>query len=248
MGTGPARTDPGGYVAALAWPEVAERIAAGAVGVVPVGAACKEHGPHLPMNTDQIQAEWFTRHLARNRNVLVWPTITYGSYPVFVDYPGSCSLADDTFSRCVGEIFQCICNSGVRKIVIINTGISTVTPLQTAVEKMSSDVQISLFNAYSGRHFHLARTEVEEQAGGTHADEIETSIMLAIDPHLVDMNKAGEGILSKQRGALNRTRPQEPNYSPSGIIGNARLATAVKGRKLMEAILADLDEQVPIDK
>ena len=247
MRTGRARTDPGAYVAVLAWPEVAQRIAAGAIGVVTVGAASKEHGPHLPMNTDQIQAEWFARHLVQNSNVLVWPTITYGSYPVFVDYPGSCNLVDETFSRSVVEILHCICNSGVRKIVIINTGISTINPLQAALEKVPAAVQVRLFNAYSGPHFNQARAEVEEQAGGTHADEIETSIMLAIAPHVVDMDKATAGIPDKQAGPLNRSRPQEPNYCPSGIIGDARLATAGKGRKLVEAILADLNEQVPVD-
>ena len=238
------RTEPGAYVAGLAWPDVAERIAAGAAGVLPVGAGCKEHGPHLPMNTDQIQAEWFARHLVQKRNVLVWPTVIYGSYPVFVDYPGSCSLEDDTFSRSVYEILHCIHNSGVQEIIIINTGISTIPPLQTALGRLSRDVHVKLFNVYSGPQFSQARGEVEEQSGGTHADEIETSIMLAMAPQRVDMGKAGAGILHKQRGPLNRRDPHKPNYSPSGVIGDAGLASAEKGKKLIDAILADLNELV----
>ena len=244
MGPVLQRTEPGAYVAGLAWPEVAERVSAGAMGVLPVGAACKEHGPHLPMNTDQIQAEWFAQHLVQKRNVLVWPTVIYGSYPVFVDYPGSCSLEEDTFSRSVYEILHCIRYSGVLKIIIINTGISTISPLQAALGRLPQDVHVLLFNAYSGLHFKRARGEVEEQSGGTHADEIETSILLAIAPQRVAMDKAGGGLLHKQPGPLNRRDPQKPNYSPSGVIGDARLASVEKGKKLVEAILADLNELI----
>lgn len=244
MGSVLQRTEPGAYVAGLAWPEVAERISTGAVGVLPVGAACKEHGPHLPMNTDQIQAEWFAQYLVQNRNVLVWPTVSYGSYPVFVDYPGSCSLEDDTFSRSVYEILHCIRHSGVLRIIIINTGISTIGPLQAALGRLPRDVHVLLFNAYSGLHFRRARGAVEEQSGGTHADEIETSILLAISPQRVEMDKAGVGILYKQPGSLNRKDPQKPNYSPSGVIGDARLASAEKGKQLIDAILADLHELI----
>ena len=85
------RIDRGAWVAGITWRDIADRVCAGAIGILPVGAACKEHGLHLPMNTDQLQAEWLAEHLAQKDNVLIWPTLTYGSYPVFVDYPGSCS-------------------------------------------------------------------------------------------------------------------------------------------------------------
>lgn len=244
MGPEQQSTNPGAYVAGLAWPEVAERISAGAVAVLPIGAACKEHGPHLPMNTDQIQAEWFAQHLVQSHHVLVWPTVTYGYYPVFVDYPGSCSLEDDTFSRGIYEILICIRNSGVREIIIINTGISTIVPLQAALGRLSHDVHVLLFNAYSGPHFSQACALVVEQSDGTHADEIETSIMLALAPQRVDMDKAGAGLLRKQAGPLNRLNPEKPNYSPSGVIGDARLASVEKGSKLLEAILADLHDLI----
>ena len=245
MGRGHTRIEQGAYVAELAWPDVAERISAGAIGVLSVGAACKEHGPHLPMNTDQTQADWFARYLVQTRNVLVWPTLTYGSYPVFMDYPGSCSLEDDTFSRSVYEILQCIRNSGVHKIIIINTGISTIAPLQAALGRLPRDVDMFLFNAYSGPHFSQARKEVEEQTGGTHADEIETSIMLVMAPQLVNMDLAGPGLLHKQGGPLNRRDPGKANFSPTGVIGDAGFATAEKGRILIEAILADMQEMLP---
>ena len=48
----------GAWVAQLAWPQVRARIDGGAAALLPVGAGSKEHGPHLPCHSDQLQAEW----------------------------------------------------------------------------------------------------------------------------------------------------------------------------------------------
>ena len=81
-----------------------------------------------------------------------------------------------------------------------------------------------------------------EQGWGTHADEHETSLMLHIAPHVVDMNKAlddggdGEGRLSRE--------PGRGTYSASGIYGQATLATAEKGKAVADALLAQALEDI----
>ena len=69
------------------WPIIEKLLNSGMVAVLPIGAACKEHGRHLPMNTDQRQVDWIIDGLVRELELVVWPVITYGYYPVFVDYP-----------------------------------------------------------------------------------------------------------------------------------------------------------------
>jgi len=96
----------GRWVAHIPWPEVQERLDAGAVAVLPVGAGAKEHGRHLPMGTDCLQAEWLADRLVEQTDVLVWPVVTYGHYPAFVEYPGSCSLPADLFSALVAAIAE----------------------------------------------------------------------------------------------------------------------------------------------
>jgi len=114
---------PGAFAAQLSWLEVGRRIKAGAVAGLLIGAACKEHGPHLPMNTDFLQAEWLAGALVQRTDVLVWPTVSYGYYPAFTDYPGSVSLARETFQRMMQEILSEIRRAGVRTVLILNTGI-----------------------------------------------------------------------------------------------------------------------------
>ena len=118
----------GAFAAQLSWSEVERRIHSAAIAVLPIGAACKEHGHHLPMQTDLLQAEWLAGTLVQRANVLVWPTVSYGYYPAFTDYPGSISLSRETFQHMVHEILSDICRAGERTVLILNTGISTIEP------------------------------------------------------------------------------------------------------------------------
>ena len=77
------------FIEHLTWDEVARRIAGGAAAILPIGAAAKQHGFHLPLNTDRMQAEWFSARLAERFNALIWPTLSYGHYPAFTEYAGS---------------------------------------------------------------------------------------------------------------------------------------------------------------
>ncbi len=231
-------------VAELAWPEVKAYLEQGYLAVLPIGAACKEHGHHLPMNTDFIQAEWLAQQTSLICPSLIWPIMSYGFYPTFVEYPGSCSISEETFSQSIHDILQSILRAGANKIMILNTGISTVRPLENMLGELNQHKQIILFNVYSGSNFTNAVNEIEQQSVGGHADEIETSIMLTLVPDKVDMTKAKNFDTELVAGPLNPNDPDKPNYSPYGVIGDARLATIEKGEILNKAILADLAELI----
>src|SRR5437762_6245178 len=97
-------TDGCNFIERMIWSEVVRRIDEGAAAILPIGAAAKQHGLHLPLNTDRIQAEWLSARLAEHIDALVWPTLAYGHYPAFVEYAGSTSLSDATFEAVVAEI------------------------------------------------------------------------------------------------------------------------------------------------
>lgn len=221
---------------------MALRVKAGAVAVLPVGAACKEHGPHLPMNADFLQAEWLAGALAQRAGVLVWPTVTYGYYPAFTDYPGSVSLTRETFQRMVQEILGDMRQAGVRAALILNTGISTIEPLTAAVGGLGQTLRIALANVYAGPHCRRVTEAIEEQPRGGHADELETSILLAIAPEQVTLDRAETWTPPALAisGPFSRSNPNDPRFSPSGIWGDATLASENKGRRLLAAMVDDL--------
>ena len=232
---------PGAFCAHLSWPELEQRVDAGTIAVLPIAAACKEHGPHLPMQTDLLQAEWLAGVLVRRANVLVWPTVTCGYYPAFTAYPGSVSLSRETFQRMVREILSDIQRSGVLSVLILNTGISTIPPLQDIVDDLSKQWGIQLANVYDGPCYRRAAEAIEEQACGGHADELETSILLAIDRQSVNLDKAvaWTPATMAESGCFSRDQG-DPRYSPAGVWGDPTLASDKKGRELLSAMIDDL--------
>lgn len=229
------------FVADLTWPEVESFIHGDAVAVLPVGASAKEHGRHLPMMSDFLQAEFLAARLAERENVLVWPTVGYGFYPAFTDFPGSCTLESTTFERVIEEVAQSIFLSGVRVLLILNTGISTIAPLDAISARSSRPV--GLAHVYRGTRYAATERKVCAQQRGGHGDEAETSIMLAIAPDRVRMNFAKPWESATMRhGKFVRADASHPNYSPDGICGNPTLATREKGQKLVGAMLDDVVE------
>lgn len=225
-----------------AWPVVDQALAAGATGVLPIGAAAKEHGYHLPLGTDYVQSEWLGRAVADAADVVVWPSLSYGYYPVFVDYPGSITLSRDTFCAVVGEVLDGIVRAGAHTVALLNTGISTIEPLRAVVRNHAGGAALALVNVYSGARFRAVVRAVEAQSFGGHADEIETSIMLALAPQRVVMEKAEPALQHIERGLFNRSDPSAPNYSPSGVNGDPTLATVAKGERLIAAMREDVLE------
>jgi len=236
---------PGAFVAELSWPEVEQRVNAAAIAVLPVAAACKEHGPHLPMQTDLLQGERLAAALVQRANVLVWPAVTYGYYPAFTDYPGSVSLSHETFQCMVQEILCDIQRTGVRSVLLLNTGISTIEALQAFVNTLSNEFRVTLANVYEGSRYRSAVTAIEEQSCGGHADELETSILLAIDRQAVRLDKAVAWTPAAMASSGPFSREQQhPRYSPAGVWGDPTLASEEKGRQLLAAMVADLLELV----
>ena len=233
---------PGALLAQLSWPEVERRIVAGAVAVLPIGAACKQHGPHLPMNADLLQTEWLAAALVQRARVLVWPPVAYGYYPAFRDYPGSVSLSAATFEAVVADILADIRRAGAPAALILNTGISTIEPLQAAAAAMSEHLHIELANVYAGPRCRSVAHSIEQQARGGHADELETSILLAIGPEHVAQDKAAAWTPSVMAvsGPFSRSDPDNSRFSPSGVWGDPTLASADKGRRLLAAMVEDL--------
>jgi creatinine amidohydrolase len=226
------------------WDDVARRLQDGAPAILPIGAAAKQHGFHLPLNTDRIQAEWLAGRMARKIDALVWPTLTYGHYPAFVEYAGSSSLTITTFEALVREVAGQILGGGCTGLLVLDTGISTLAPVDRALARLASDRVKHVWIHGGPRYPRIAR-QLAEQSHGSHADEMETSLMLALAPHLVDMTRAeaSPALQHETPGALTPSDPSSPNYSRSGSFGDPTRATPAKGEALLAAMLDDLHEQ-----
>ena len=238
-------TDTCSFIERITWDEVARRIDRGAAAILPVGAAAKQHGFHLPLNTDRTQAEWLAAKLAKPMDALIWPTVVYGYYPAFAEYAGSSSLSASTFEATIYEIAAEILGAGCHALFVLNTGISTVTPVERALARLDTVKSMHL-RIHEGVRYRHAAEQLAEQGHGSHADELETSLMLALAPDLVDMSRAEASPVLEQEvpGHLTPSDPNSPNYSRSGSYGDPTRATRAKGEVLLGAMLDDLSEQI----
>jgi len=223
----------------LTWDEAERVLTSDSVVVVPLGAESKEHGRHLQLNNDFLMAEYFKQRVlhASPQNVVVAPTINYSYYPAFLEYPGSTSLSMDTARAMIADIIRSLARYGPRRFYILNTGISTLKPLAQAAADLAKDGILL-------RYTDLTKEDPVEKklrlSGGTHADEIETSMMLYIAPQSVQMEKAARDLNPNQPGGLTRDPKGKGTYSPTGAWGDPTLATREKGQAVVDSLVATI--------
>jgi creatinine amidohydrolase len=227
----------------LTWPEAEKVLTPETVVVIPLGAESKEHGPHLKLKNDFLIAEYLKRRVLRASDVVIVPTVNYSFYPAFVEYPGSTSLRFETARDSIIDICRSLARFGPKRFYVLNTGVSTKRPLQAAADALKADGIILRFTDLNVTE--PVEKTIRREPGGTHADEIETSMMLYIAPQSVDMKKAVNDYHGDHPGGLTRDPHGEGTYSPTGVWGDATLATREKGEivteALVKAILADIE-------
>ena len=228
----------------LTWMEAEKFLKEYEVALIALGARTKEHGPHLLLKNDYVMAEYLKKRVIAKVPVVVLPSLQYGYYPAFLEYPGSISIQAETFKNIIMDICRSMSGYGIKKFYVLNTGVSTLRPLALAKEEL---FKTGIFLDY------LNILEVDEklpsglmkQEGGTHADEGETSMMLYIAPETVDMSKAVKDYDSRpNRTGLTRDPEGEGHYSPTGIWGDPTLATMEKGKIVVENTVSAIVEQV----
>jgi creatinine amidohydrolase len=223
----------------LTWDEAERILTPETVIVIPLGAESKEHGRHLQLNNDFLTAEYFKRRVlaATPPNVVIAPTINYSFYPAFLEYPGSTSVKLETARAMFNEIVRSLAHYGPRRFYILNTGISTLKPLALAADDLAKDGILL-------RYLDLTKDDPVEkklrQSGGTHADEIETSMTLYIAPETVQMKKAARDLNADKPGPLTRDPKGNGTYSPTGAWGDPTLATREKGQAVVESLVSTI--------
>ncbi|MCB9138548.1 MAG: creatininase family protein [Caldilineaceae bacterium] len=232
-------------LAELTWEEAADVIETHPIVMLPIGGGTKEHGPHLPCGTDQMVVDELAERVLRESPVLLLPTLPYAYYPAFVDWPGSVSIEANHFKAIVGDIIRSMYRHGSRKFFILDGGVSTHYPLLVLARDLHNELGIDVaVTNILGLGIEVEEEVCEQESGG-HADESETSCMLVIRPDLVKMDRAvkeiqpvrpgtrgASGVIKVSIGGKMRTK--------SGINGDATLATAEKGEKILAAMAQDM--------
>jgi creatinine amidohydrolase len=141
----------------------------------------------------------------------------------------------------VRELVISLLGYGASAVLVLDTGISTIAPIDQAIEGLNA----LHLKVHAGPHYRDAAGRLSTQLHGSHADELETSRLLALAPHLVDMGRAAASPAEPPgAGPMQHVNPSEANYSASGSIGDPAAATADKGWVLLDAMVKDMTDTV----
>lgn len=230
----------------VSWRVAEERLNAESIVVLPLAPGAIEHGPHLPLGTERRLTDYLTRRLADELDVVIAPPLSYHHYPAFSEYAGSTSLSLNTARDFTADVARSLGRHGPRRFYVLDTSLTPSRALPEAAKLLASEGLLLRFTDARGRLDATIRS-LQRQPFGAHADEIETSMMLFVDPSAVDMPRA-----VRELGAesipfmLSRRDSGRATYSPGGVWGDPTLATREKGAVLVEALLravrGDIDD------
>ena len=262
-------TLPSRFWADLCTRDFAQLDPARTIAVLPV-AATEQHGPHLPLSVDSVLADGIVAasrpHLAPELSVLFLPTQAVGLSPEHARFPGTLTLKAETVLRLWTEIGESVAAAGVRKLLLFNSHGGQVSVLDLVARDLRARLNLLVYSCSwfnlplhdaQGQDFN-ALFSAEEHRFGIHGGEIETSMMLALAPQRVQMDKARHFASTAQARAqqfpiLGNGRSaklgwQTQDYHPAGAVGHAAAATAAKGDALVQAagralaqLLAEMD-------
>ncbi len=222
------------------------------VAVLPV-AATEQHGPHLPLNVDATLADGIIAaslaHLPESLDVLFLPTQAVGKSNEHLRFPGTLTLSAETLIRLWTEIGESVARAGVRKLVLFNAHGGQVSVMDIVARDLRTRCDLLV---YAVNWYDLPLGDdvnglfpPEEHRFGIHAGEIETSMMLALQPDQVDMRQARDFRSTSQdraqafeilgNGRSAKLGWQMQDYHPQGAAGNAARATAAKGQAMVQA-------------
>ncbi|MDA7916628.1 creatininase family protein [bacterium] len=218
--------------------------------IIPIGAT-EQHGPHLPLGVDSMIAEVACDGLYDRLPEAVWfgPTLAFGKSNEHVGFPGTLSLSAQSLRQIVKSVVGNLHSLGFRQFAILNTHGGNSSVLTYTLREIQHEL-----NVRAGMLRLKASDELDpqERAWGFHAGEWETSVMLAIAPDTVQMDRAichypafleDPGKLRPENAPATHSWVTR-DIAPDGVMGDATKATAEKGRRWLETALDQMAAQI----
>ncbi|MEO3891648.1 creatininase family protein [Nonomuraea sp. B5E05] len=225
--------------------------------ILPLGAV-EQHGPHLPLATDRILVDHFCQKIDRRLgdDVLILPTISVGYSRHHDDFPGTLSLAHETLLHQIVQTADSALRHGMASLLILNAHGGNEGIAQVALEQLGHNrpeckiVRTAWWQIASEALLAISTTG---PGGVGHACELETSLLMAIAPQLVDesaipprenknwyswdtadMLRSGSAIIYRRFADVSST----------GVFGDPQAASAEKGQQISEIVTQRLVDLV----
>lgn len=217
--------------------------------IVPLGAT-EQHGPALPLIVDNEHGLHTALRAAKIlRNTLVGPVITLGYSVEHRQFAGTVSLSWQTMAGVIHDVAESHARSGFRMVYfwIAHGGNNPV--LQEILPQLRFKwpgcyvTGLGNLEAYIKATWEKVPLEIgmDLSTAGSHAGELETSMMLAARPELVRLNKAEKGFTGSVENLSDRlVKEGIQAISLNGVLGDQRPADARHGDVYIDKLAAYL--------
>lgn len=207
--------------------------------ILPIGSI-EQHGEHLPFSTDTLIVEHISNIVSNKSKAFLLPSLFYG---VSYEHEPHFNISIDY--HILVDFISCICQSlsmhGIKRMYVINGHHGNIGLLQYVGQNLSSKYAMNADFFYFINYWQMLETEFD------HAGEIETSIMMAIHPNLVNMDLAKTGLDTKSQESgswyklginMSINNPAGfVKFTKNGIWGNPFNANAIEGKKMLSQVI-----------
>lgn len=235
----------------LTSPRVAEQIRRNPVAVLPFGSV-EQHGPHLPNGTDIIAAEVVAEEVAEDLDALLVSIGPYGVTPIHAGHPGTISLSRPTFEALLTDICTELIGMGIRRLVFVNWHEGNIA----SMDGVATDLQKAHENVFVvTSHACYVAQRIYRSLGGelTHGGGIEAMSVMARNPDLVDVEKAGDSTRPDHAIAMDEMRRNSETHGyitdvteidGGGWYGDPTWANEDLARDFASTVAGEISKQV----
>jgi creatinine amidohydrolase len=229
----------------LSMPEAEKAANDGKVVIIPCGSI-EEHGTHLPLCTDSLQAEYVALGVAQKTGCMVAPPLRYGLCSSTRNFPGTITITFDTLRSIMTDILEDFVRNGFKRLLVItgHAGGSHMTAIRLAAKTVvvhhMNEKDKPRIMVCSDYDFAFDLRGKDFNTRDSHAGTIETSRVMAIRSDLI-----------KEKGAPNyptfprfEVTPDPERYFPSGVMGDPTIANSEKGKKINEYVIEQVAKLV----
>jgi creatinine amidohydrolase len=233
----------------LTMPEVEKAARNGKVVIIPCGSI-EEHGTHLPLCTDSIQAEYIALEVAKKTGSLVAPALRYGLCNSTRNFPGTVTIGFDSLRSIMTDILDDFVRNNFRRLIVVSghAGSSHMTAIKLAAKHIvnkhvneKNKTRIMVCSDYDFA-FDIKDKDIDER--DSHAGTVETSRVMTIRLDLVK-DKGLKNFPDMPRFEIT---PNPERYFPSGVMGDPTKASLEKGQRINKHIIEQIAKLVEILK
>jgi len=219
----------------MKWPEFKEFVKKTDYALLPV-AALEQHGPHLPFGCDVYIANGLAERVAEKTGALLLETLCYTPSFSLRYFPGTIHVSDENLIKVILDIVESLYRHGVHTVYVLVGHVGAAAACKEAERKLLLTSEARIVNLVMAGMNEAVKTFCESKRWHStyiHAEEFETSCVLAVRPDLVDMTKAVKDYPEIDPLFGPVSIPWN-DFTSTGVIGDATLATAEKGRAILD--------------